>query len=150
LVTAGAIVYYCFSYFILFLAKFSVVFGKQLNIGNNSLFLLNLIILGIPVLFILFFFVSLLINDKYLFDFIDKIQIRPKHAVYLVILTFIAIAADKSMLPFLNHLLTDKHWRYRFMNIYEGFEYILLALVLIGFVTVFLKFFRNNGSPGVK
>lgn len=147
LVTAGAILYYCFNYFTLLTAKLIVVFGVLLKVSYSDLLLLNKIILGIPLLFILFLFTSLLINDKYLIQTLNNIQIRPKQAVLLVILTFFFVAGDRCMLPFLNNSLTNHHWRNIFFNVYTLFEYIILVLILTGFIVVFIKYFRNSGGP---
>ncbi len=147
MVTAGAIVYYCFNYFALFIAKLIVIIGKKINVENADLLLLNKIVLGFPLLIMCVFFISLFINDNYILKAINEIQIRPKQAVIIVILTFFFVVGDRCTLPFLNGSLTDQYWKNQFFEVYVYFEYSFLILVLIGFILIFLKYFRNSTSP---
>lgn len=143
LVLSGIISYYLLKYISLFLAKFSIVLGKQFNIETVHLVLVNKIILGLFLLFIVFFFTSLIINDKFLYHILDKIQIRPKQAIYIVMLILGFAGGDRCMLPLLRNSVKDIHWRNILFEMYMFFEYFLLAIIMVGFIIVYKRYFSN-------
>ena len=147
LLIAGVILYYCSYYLSLILAKLIVIIGKLANAETIDLIRIDRIFLGILLLLVILFFNSLLIKERFLMGLLEKIQFRPRHAVFIVILTFVFAIIERSLTPFLNHYIKDPSERYSIYEMQMYFEYIYLFLLVIGFVVLYFRYFRQTKSP---
>ncbi len=147
LLIAGIIFYYLSFYFTAFIAKSTIVIGSLINIDIITLVLVNKIVLGIPLLLVTFFFISLVVNDDYLYQHIEKMHINARQAIYAVVFTLLFALGDRCMVPLLKNAVPALYWKNKLWDMYMYFEYIYLLIIIIGFGFVYKRYFKNSEGP---
>lgn len=149
LLIAGIILYYCSYYLSLIIAKLAVIGGNLLNIETIELIRINKLVICILLLTVLLIICCLFIKERFLINLLEKIQFRPRHAVYMAVLTLIFAIIERCLTPVLKHSITVSYLRIELSNTYMYFEYIYVILLIFGFVVLFIRHFRQTGSPRI-
>ncbi|MBA7583964.1 hypothetical protein ES708_25916 [subsurface metagenome] len=132
------------------MAKLLVVTGKLLNVETIELVRFDRAFLCILLLLVILFFNCMFIKERFLVGLLEKIQFRPRHAVFIAILTLFFAASARSLIPVLKNSITDLYWRNKLFEMYMYFEYAYLILLIIGFIVLYFTYFKQTSSPRIK
>ena len=150
LLIAGIILYYCSFYLSLIVAKLIVITGKLLNVETIELIRFDRAFLYILLLIVVLFLNCLFIKERFLIGLLEKIQFRPRHAVFIAIITLFFAAFERSLIPVLKNFITDIYLRNILFEMYMYFEYAYLILLIFGFIILYFRYFKQTSSPLIK
>ena len=140
---AGIIFYYGTYYLAIDVSKVVAIIGVELNIENPIIIRVITLFLILVLLIVILFFNAMIIKEKFLLRFLEKINFRLKHVYLLVISTIVLALLERALTPFLNKHFPDPFYRYNIFERQLFFGYAYLILLGVGFIVLFIRYNRQ-------
>ncbi len=144
LILSGVFLYFMAYYFILSSSKVLAIILLQNGAGYyEAIEWVTRYLITWHFITILFF-VSLFFFENKTISFIEKVKIKPKRAVLLLITTGILAIADTGLFPWLKEILASDYLKDLLIHNYIYFDFSFPLLIGICFVVIYYRYYKKT------
>lgn len=143
-ILAGVLVYFLSYHLVSSLTKLLFIILIKFNVGGQQALDWLKGSLGIMHLLYILLFASILLSERKVIDYIERIKFRPKHALMVLLLTLFFGIANYSLMAGAKSVIGDdpglRGW---FIKYFVYFEYSFPLLFCLGFIMIYFKYYRK-------
>jgi len=144
IILAGVLAYFLLYYFLLFSSKLLLI--TMLASGSEGFTAIRWVtryLAGSHILFIIFA-ISIYFLENRTVELIEKIKLRPKHTVYLLVTAIAFGILETCLRPISKNMILEVGFiEGRFYDIYFYFNYSFPLMICTCFVILYFKYFRK-------
>lgn len=144
IILSGVLLYFfSFHLFGSFLKLIFVILLKLDVSGWKALFWMNKFLITIHFLFIILF-TSILLSEKKVLSFFEKIKISPKQAIFSLVAALILGISNVSLMAIAKSVIGDdlglRGW---FLHSFIYYQYTFPLLFCLGFILIYSKYYKK-------